>query len=248
MMVHEQRFVFSDRVVPLRVREHKRARRFTLRIDAGGRGICVTIPPLVSFCSVQEFIEKHRSWIEARLTHIQAFRENPYLKDGTTIPLLGVAHTIKHKAGRGVTEIVAGGMGKEPKIIVYGRLEHLPRRIADVLKKQAALVITPMVIYYARKVECKIRSISYKDTKSRWGSCSANGCLSFSWRLVMAPKDVVSYVVAHEVAHLIEMNHGPKFWALCEELCPKSKTSRVWLKKNGYMLHAINFHSHWSEI
>ncbi|WP_455474185.1 M48 family metallopeptidase [Bartonella sp. B30(2025)] len=244
MMIHKQRFILSDRVVPLLVREDKRARRFILRIEAGGRGICVTIPPLMSSCSVQRFIEKHRSWIETRLTSIQASCESPYLKDGTMIPFLGVAHIIKHKAGRGVTEIIADDMGEEPKIIVYGQSEHLPRRIADVLKKQAACIITPMVINYARKVERKIKSISYKDMKSRWGSCSTDGCLSFSWRLVMAPKDIVEYVVAHEVAHLIEMNHGPKFWTLCEKLYPKSKTSRIWLKRNGHMLHAIHFRSH----
>ncbi|WP_208435535.1 M48 family metallopeptidase [Bartonella phoceensis] len=243
MTVYEQLF-FSDRVVPIRVREHKCARRLTLRIDTSGQGICVTTPPAISLCSVQTFIEKHRSWIEARLARVHISHENSYLKEGTTVPILGIAHTIKHKAGRGITEIVAGGVGQDPQIIVYGQLEYLPRRVADVLKKQAAFVMTPLVGYYAHKVERKVKSIFYKDTKSCWGSCSRGGRLSFSWRLVMAPREIVEYVVVHEVAHLIEMNHGPKFWALCEKLCPKSKTSRAWLKENGHMLQAINFHSY----
>ncbi len=237
-------FILSDCVVPLRVRKHKRARRLTLRIDARGQEIYVTAPPMISLCSVQDFIEKHRSWIEARIVHLQVSHKNSYIKEGQTIPLLGVAHTIRHKEGRGIAEIITGNMGKEPEIIVYSRLEYLPRRVANILKKQAKILITPLVEDYARKVERKVKSICYKDTKSRWGSCSIDGRLSFSWRLVMAPKEIIEYVVAHEVAHLIEMNHGSKFWALCEKLCPDSKKYRVWLKENGHTLQAINFHSY----
>ncbi|UNE54285.1 M48 family metallopeptidase [Bartonella machadoae] len=244
MTISEQHFIFSGRVVPLQIREHRGARRLTLRVEASGQKICVITPPAISRCSVQSFIEKHRSWIEARLTCVKISHENSYLKEGATVPLLGVSHTIRHKTGRGVTEIIAGDVGQEPQIIVYGQLEYLPRRIADILKKQAALTITPLVAYYAQKVERKVKSISYKDTKSRWGSCSIDKRLSFSWRLIMAPKEIVEYVVAHEVAHLVEMNHGPKFWALCEKLCPESQKHRTWLKENGRMLQAINFHSH----
>ncbi|GAA4658574.1 SprT family zinc-dependent metalloprotease [Bartonella pachyuromydis] len=248
MTFYEQPFIFSDRVVPVRVHAHKHARRLTLRIDARSQEICITTPPAVSLSSVQGFIEKNRSWIEARLTRVQIPHENSYLKEGITIPILGIEHTIRHKVGRGITEIITGDGEQEPQIIVYGQLEHLPRRVADVLKKQAALIITPLVGYYADKVERKVKSICYKDTKSRWGSCSIKGNLSFSWRLVMAPKEVVEYVVAHEVAHLVEMNHGPRFWALCEKLCPESKKHRAWLKENGYKLQAIDFHSYKLEI
>ncbi|EJF85114.1 M48 family metallopeptidase [Candidatus Bartonella washoeensis] len=248
MTVYEQDFVFSNRRVLLRIKEYKYARRFTLRIDAGRRRICLTTPPAISLCAVQCFMEKHRPWLEERLAHIFISSENSYLKEGTKIPLLGVAHVIKRKEGRGVTEIVAGNMGQEPQIIVYGHLEYLPRRVADVLKKQAEIIITPLVKNYAHKIEREVKSISYKDTKSRWGSCSIDRRLSFSWRLVMAPKEVVEYVVAHEVAHLIEMNHGPKFWTLCEKLCPNSKMYRAWLKKNGHMLQMIDFYSHRFEM
>ena len=80
-----------------------------------------------------------------------------------------------------------------------------------------------------------------KDTRSRWGSCSWNGNLSFSWRIVMAPPLVIDYLAAHEVAHLQEMNHGPKFWALCKQLCPRMEEARTWLKQHGSQLHAIDF-------
>ncbi|WP_375619229.1 MULTISPECIES: M48 family metallopeptidase [unclassified Bartonella] len=244
MSISKQHFIFSDRSVPVQVRENKCARRLTLRIDASGQRICVTTPPAISLCTIQGFIEKHRSWIEERLARVKISHENAYLKEGATIPLLGVCHSIKHREGRGVTEIIAGDAEQEPQIIVYGQLEYLPRRIADILKKQAARIITPLVVHYAHKVESKVKSICYKDTRSRWGSCSIDKRLSFSWRLVMAPKEVVEYVVAHEVSHLVEMNHGPRFWALCEELCPDSKTYRAWLKENAHRLQAINFDSY----
>ncbi len=80
-----------------------------------------------------------------------------------------------------------------------------------------------------------------KDTRSRWGSCSYEGNLSFSWRIVMAPPLVIDYLAAHEVAHLKEMNHGPDFWALCRKLCPQMDEAKGWLKRHGSMLHAIDF-------
>ena len=82
-----------------------------------------------------------------------------------------------------------------------------------------------------------------KDTKSRWGSCTSDGKLSFSWRIAMAPAHVLNYLAAHEVAHLEEMNHGPKFWALCRRLCPDTDTAKAWLKRHGSALHAVDFGS-----
>ncbi|ALE03312.1 M48 family metallopeptidase [Bartonella ancashensis] len=241
MAVYEQSFIFADYVVPLRVKEHRHARRLTLRVDANGEKIGLTVPPTINRCVVQRFIETHRPWIEERLTHIFESCENFHLKEGTRIPLLGVSHVIKHREGRGIAEIVLGDIGQEPQIVVYGQLAHLPRRVMDILKKQAEIVITPLVAHYAHKIKRKVKLVRYRDTKSRWGSCAVGGHLSFSWRLVMAPKEVIEYVVAHEVAHLIEMNHGIKFWDLCKRLCPEYKIHQDWLRKNGHLLQKINF-------
>jgi len=94
---------------------------------------------------------------------------------------------------------------------------------------------------HAPKVGRKVRSLTLRDTRSRWGSCSADGALSFSWRIVMAPPFVLDYLAAHEVAHLREMNHGPEFWTLCAKLCPRVEEAKRWLKRNGTMLHALDF-------
>jgi predicted metal-dependent hydrolase len=86
-----------------------------------------------------------------------------------------------------------------------------------------------------------VASVSMKDTKSRWGSCSHDGNLSFSWRIVMAPEHVIDYLAAHEVAHLAEMNHSDRFWVICEDLCPRADEAKRWLKRNGAMLHVMDF-------
>ena len=101
--------------------------------------------------------------------------------------------------------------------------------------------IAPLALDHAARIERSVRRIAIKDQRSRWASCAPDGTLAFSWRLVMAPEWVLDYVVAHEVAHLREMNHGPKFWALCRELCPRTDEARAWLKRNGSALHAISF-------
>jgi len=129
----------------------------------------------------------------------------------------------------------------ERQIIVTGEAAHLPRRLADFLKNQARATLVPLAHQYAKQVERQPKSIQFKDTTSRWGSCSSSGTLSFSWRIMMAPLSVVQYLVAHEVAHLVEMNHGEHFWQICTELCPRTPQCRAWLKRNGQALQAIDF-------
>jgi predicted metal-dependent hydrolase len=109
------------------------------------------------------------------------------------------------------------------------------------LKKEARADLERLSRMHASSIGATIRSISMKDTRSRWGSCSTEGNLSFSWRIVMAPPQVIDYLAAHEVAHLKEMNHGPHFWALCRKLCPQMEEAKAWLKRHGSQLHAIDF-------
>ncbi|MDD9333029.1 MAG: DUF45 domain-containing protein, partial [Bartonella sp.] len=144
----------------------------------------MTTPLAVEQRVIQWFIEGHRSWIEKRFAHGGIINEGFHIKEGSRIPILGDSHVILRKEERGVAEIITGNAGQESQIIIYSRLEHLPRRVADFLKKQAKIIIAPLVAHYAHKVGRKVKSISYKDTRSRWGSCSTDGRLSFSWRLI----------------------------------------------------------------
>jgi len=129
----------------------------------------------------------------------------------------------------------------QPALVISGDTRHLPRRLADFLKREAKREIEPLVARHTAHVGRRAKSIRYKDTSSRWGSCTSDGVLSFSWRIMMAPPPVINYLVAHEVAHLKEMNHGPRFWNLCETLCPDTERCKAWLKRNGTALQAIRF-------
>lgn len=233
----ERVHMVADRELPLRIVENDRAKRLTLRIDAGGKGLRVTVPPGLRQSEVDRFLDRHRGWLETRLAKLP---DRPQVRPGVKVPLRGVAHLIVHEPGRRGTAAVGESDGM-PALIVSGDRVHLPRRVADFLKREAKRDIEPLVAKHTAAVGRSAKSIRFKDTSSRWGSCTADGGLSFSWRIMMAPPTVIDYLVAHEVAHLREMNHGPKFWALCRELCPRTEDARAWLKRNGNALQAIDF-------
>jgi predicted metal-dependent hydrolase len=227
----------GNRVLPLRIVENDRARRLTLRIDSGGRGLRVTVPPGVSKREVDRFLERHHGWLEQRLAKVP---ERPQVRPGIKIPFRGVPHRIVHEPGtRGTVSVSADENG--PVLIVHGERKHLPRRLADFLKREAKREIDALVEKHTASVGRRAKAVRFKDTTSRWGSCTADGSLSFSWRIMMAPPAVIDYLVAHEVAHLKEMNHGPRFWKLCGELCPTTERCKAWLKRNGNALQAIAF-------
>lgn len=232
--VHE----VAGRTLPLRIVQNYRARRLTLRIDTGGRGLRVTTPPGIAKREIDRFLDRHEDWIAQRLKEIPV---RPEVRPGIRIPIRGVPHRIVHEpAARGTVKIDRSDPDL-PRIVVYGEREHLPRRLADFLKREAKRDMEKLVEKHATAVGKRAKAIRYRDTSSRWGSCTANGTLSFSWRIMMAPRPVIDYLVAHEVAHLKEMNHGPKFWRLCEKLCPATDECKAWLKKNGGALQAIKF-------
>lgn len=226
------------RAIPITIRENRRATRITLRIEPGGKGLSLTIPYGLHHAQVDEFLSRHQGWLEAK---ISKFASASSVMDGATIALRGVPHMVRHTGSlRGVTRVTIDAMGT-PLIEVSGLPEHIGRRVVTFLKKEARADLERLVAIHTAKVGRPARSIALKDTRSRWGSCSHNGNLSFSWRIVMAPEAVIDYLAAHEVAHLKEMNHGPRFWALCKSLCPDMDAAKAWLKQNGSQLHAIDF-------
>lgn len=228
----------GDRKLPITIKENQRATRITLRIEPGGKSLKMTIPYGLHHREVDDFLERHSGWLRTRLSKFSA---ETRVEDGGRITIRGVVHLIEHTGTlRGVTRVEYNADG-EAVLRVSGLPEHMGRRVATFLKKEARADLERLVALHARAVGKSVRSISMKDTRSRWGSCSHDGNLSFSWRIVMAPESVIDYLAAHEVAHLKEMNHGPKFWALCEKLCPDMEASKSWLKQHGSQLHAIDF-------
>ena len=227
----------AGRPMPLTIRQHERATRITLRIEPGGRALKMTIPQGLAAREVNAFLDRHQGWL---LTKLAKFPHETTLKDGGEILLRGVRHRIHHTGSlRGLTEALE--VDGRSTLRVSGLPEHTGRRIAAYLKKEARADLERLVARHARSIRASVASISMKDTRSRWGSCSCEGNLSFSWRIVMAPPMVIDYLAAHEVAHLKEMNHGPHFWALCGRLCPDMEAAKTWLKRHGSELHAIDF-------
>jgi predicted metal-dependent hydrolase len=237
----EREHQVGDRKLLLKVVESARASRLTLRIDTGGRGLKITVPHGLPPREVESFLSRHQGWLEAKLAK---YPDKPKLRPGVKLPVRGVNHLILHEPSkRGSVEQAQDEDG--PYLLVQGEWAGLGRRLSDFMKKQAKQDIEPMALKLALKCGKKVKTIRFKDTKSRWGSCTSDGNLAFSWRIMMAPKPVIAYLVAHEVAHLTEMNHGPKFWKLCNELCTETgyemDKAKAWLKRNGAALQAIEF-------
>ena len=168
------------------------------------------------------------AWVAARLAALPG--HTPFA-DGERLHLHGMAHRIRH-AG----ELRGPAWVEGREIVVPGERRMIARRVTELLRDVALQRFEHLVAHKADMARVAATRVSVKDTRSRWGSCAANGNLAFSWRLVMAPRFVQDYVAAHEVAHLRHMNHGPRFWSLLEQLTPHGALAMAWLRDNGPML------------
>jgi hypothetical protein len=187
------------------------------------------LPTRVPIGHALAFVAEKKDWLATRLA---ARPSGIAFADGMVLPLLGRDHRLSHDpTGR-------RGVWAENGIVhVSGRPEHFARRVGDWLKRKAEDEIADRAPAMAEKIGRKIRSIRLKDTRSRWGSCSSRGDLSFSWRLVLAPAAVLDYVIGHEVAHLAQMNHSSAFWTIVRSLVAEPEAARLWLKRHGTELH-----------
>jgi hypothetical protein len=218
---------------PVEVRRHPGARRLTLRVSRTRRAVIVTLPLQCDLDEAGSFLDRNIAWVRERLDSLPRlvpFAHNVFL------PLRGEPHRIVFTGVRGmVVERVEGG--EFPELHVSGATEHAPRRLADWLSKEAQRDLEEKVGGHARTLAVHPKKVAVRDQLSRWGSCSTTGVLSFSWRLVLAPPGVLDYVAAHEVAHLKEMNHGPRFWTLVRRLNPGMEHAKRWLQIYGMDLH-----------
>jgi len=225
---------FDQEMYLVRVRRHRQARRYTLRIHSVTREVVLTMPPRGSLKEARAFAQKHGGWIAARLDRLP---EALAFADGNVVPLRGLDHRIVHKRGqRGTVWVEAGGDG-ERLLCVAGDEPHIERRISDYLKREAKNDLEVASRNAAEALGVRIKRVSIRDQSSRWGSCSTTGVLSYSWRLILAPRYVLEYLAAHEVAHLAEMNHSRRFWRLVEKICPNVARAKAWLDAHGTDLH-----------
>jgi hypothetical protein len=207
------------------IRVSPRARRIRLRIDATERKVELVLPRGIPASTGLRFLAAKRGWVAARL---EALPQQVPFVEGAILPVLGVLHQVRREFDTAAppVRIIDG------EIRVRGDPLHMARRVRDHLVAMAQAEISSRAYRLAGRIGRKVSRVSLRDTKSRWGSCSGKGNLSFSWRLIFAPEPVLEYVVAHEVSHLAEMNHGPRFWRLVESLTPGSATPRAWLKRH----------------
>jgi len=219
--------------VEIILRTNPRARRFIVKVDPATGEVSVVAPSSRSFERALDFARKEKDWIAGRLANVP---EPVQLDLGATIMFKGVEHVIRSGEGKG-TPVWIDRDASRPTIRVGGKPEHASRRIVDWLKREARRRIDERVAVYAAELDVRPKRITIRDTSSRWGSCSSARSLSFSWRLVLAPPPVLDYVVAHEVAHLRELNHRPRFWRLVDELVPEVEKSQAWLSAHGALLH-----------
>ena len=226
--------VFERSIYLVRLRRHRQARRYTLRIQAATREVVLTMPPRGTLKEAREFAEKHGGWIAGRLCRLP--KAAPFTH-GTVLPLRGQAHRIVHRRGHRGTVWTALADDGERLLCVAGEAPHVERRITDFLRREAKRDLEASARRYAERVGVTLRRVMIRDQSSRWGSCSTTGTLSFSWRLILAPRHVLDYLAAHEIAHLIEMNHSPRFWRLLQRMCPDMHRAKIWLDVHGTDLH-----------
>lgn len=217
--------------LPLVFKTHRLAKRIKLRFDAQKQCGVLTLPPGVSEKKARKFAEEHQQWLQdQRCKTPPALR----LNDGQIIPYRGQDCRIIHQP-----EKPARVVFQQDELLVGGPSQGLGMRIMNALKKHARVRIEESVFRLAPQVGAEPKRIQIRDTKSRWGSCSSSRNISFSWRLILAPPEILDYVVAHELAHLIEMNHSEDFWHIVERVIPHWKISRRWLKTHGTELMMI---------
>lgn len=239
----------DDLGAPVEVRRHPGARRLTLRVSRTRRAVIVTLPVQCDLDEAGSFLNRNIAWVRERLDSLPV--PVPF-RDGAFMPLRGEPHRVvfagrdcgARPAGKSRGTVRCCARVKYPELHVIGLTEHAPRRLQDWLCAEAMRDLDQRVAYHAARLRLKPKRIAVRDQSSRWGSCSTTGVLSFSWRLILAPPHILDYVAAHEVAHLKEMNHGPRFWGLVRETMPAMDEAKHWLQIYGMDLHRYGAGSH----
>jgi len=232
--INGDRVVIAGQAFPLSFRRDGRARRMLLRVMPADGAVLLVLPRFATRRAAESFLTEHAGWVLAR----QAERlPKAAWVDGAILTFEGRPHRIRHRPeerGRGAVWI------EQDTVNIGGRAEHLPRRLRDWLKKSAQERFTQEARRMAEEIGGNVARVTVRDTRSRWGSCTSQGHLSFSWRVVLAPDFVQRYLIAHEVAHLKHMNHGPAFWRLAAQLSggeAAMREGKLWLRRHGAALH-----------
>jgi predicted metal-dependent hydrolase len=221
----------EGRSVVVKPKRHGTARRMVLRLDRDGVSFTLTLPKRQSLSSAKTFLETSKLWMQNTLAH----RGDKAPEQATSRVMLrgSVVALVRTDKLRGLVRFDEAAQ----VLHVPGGEAHWKRRLTDWLKQEAEKDLRLASQHYASQMDVRFNKLTVRDQKSRWGSCTSDGALSYSWRLILAPPFVLDYVAAHEVAHLKEMNHGPRFWRLVLSHCARTREAKQWLKLRGHELH-----------
>lgn len=215
-----------------------RARRFTLRVRAATQDAVLTMPTASTLAAAKAFAHRHAAWVGERML---ALPRRHAFAIGSSVPFEGDDIPILTSSGLRAAAFLDRAIrpdGSEGAVLrVAGTAAEQHRRVLVFLQSRAREALMAAAARHAAAVGRAVRSVTLRDTRSRWGSCSSSGRLNFSWRLILAPPFVLDYLAAHEVAHLVHLDHSPAFWAVTQSLVPDYHRAEAWLRAHGASLH-----------
>ena len=213
----------------IRRRASSRAQRLSLKVDAAEGVIELVVPNGASEAEITRFVDSHRRWITRQF---HSLPQHLPFADGAELAVLDETLRLCHQSDGGAAARREGG-----ELVIGGDAAGFAPRVRAWLRETARAAFFEHAHGHAATIGETVKSIRIADPRTRWGSCSCQGRLAFSWRLVLAPRSVLDYVAAHEVAHLTVMRHSRRFWCLVDTLHPDVATARAWLSKHGPDLH-----------
>ena len=221
--------IIGNPPIAVDLRRSAQARRLSLRVSRLDGKVTLTMPPRAPEREAIAFLKEREAWLRGHLADVAP--QAP-VAAGEEVLYRGRLLPIRHHAGHGV---------RVDDAAVYLAKGAGAAALKAFLRVQARDVLTAACDHHAARVRRPYTRLTLRDTRSRWGSCTSDGALMFSWRLIMAPPEVLDYVAAHEVAHLVEMNHSQAFWDVVKALVPDYARHRLWLREHGDQLHRLRF-------
>ena len=221
----------SGQIVPFEVRRSTRARRARIVVHPWD-SVEVVLPTRAAASEAERLMRNHSAWVLARIAERPAVP--PPLRDGAEVPWRGDRVILRVRRGRGAARLVDGELtiaASDPDDLAV-----VQRALERAARAEARRLLELEVAETAAELAVRPSALAVRDPRTRWGSCTTQGRLSFSWRLVLAPPAVLRYVAVHEVCHLVEPNHQPPFWALVDQLMPDYREHRLWLRRHGSTL------------
>ena len=224
-------FIPGPPQIAVKVRESARAKRLSLRVSSLDGRVTVTAPKRISPRKIETFVFEKEAWLRQNIDQVP---DPITVRIGVNIPILGHEVQLTKSSDRRIRQ-------HDNQLFVPEHKSNPAARTLGYVKTLARDHLTQRSDFYAKKLGQDYHKLSVRDTRSRWGSCSQDRALMFSWRLIMAPQEVLDYVAAHEVAHLEHMNHSHRFWAVVEQLYGDYQPARLWLRDRGAELHRYRF-------